>query len=182
MHASKPSSDKVTDDINWDDPKDEQLDFSSIGLEDWLSLLLFFTLALVLVAQVLSRYVLNAPLGWTEEVARYQLVVLAFVGASIGFRKNTHISFVYFQRFIPQVLKSTVMSILSLINTVFLAFLLYTCVKIMPLLSSHEMSSLAFSISALYGLVGLALLACLLRSSMHTITSFKHAAKPHLPN
>ncbi|GLR69329.1 TRAP transporter small permease [Agaribacter marinus] len=177
MKASKPSNnDSLLGEIDWDTSEDDAFDPSTVGIEDWLSIALFFALALILIAQVLSRYVLNAPLGWTEEVARYQLVLLSFIGASIGFRKRSHISFVYFHRFMPASIKPLLTLLLSVINAVFLAFLLYTCMQIIPLLQSHEMSSISFSISLLYGLVGFALAACLVRSGINTFSDLKQLA------
>lgn len=41
--------------------------------------------------QVVTRYVLNVPLSWPEEFARYCLVWLTFMGASAAFRANEHI-------------------------------------------------------------------------------------------
>ncbi|MBU3005346.1 TRAP transporter small permease [Paraglaciecola arctica] len=163
--ASEPTELKSDD--------DDSFEFSDVALEDWISLSLFFLLATILIAQVVSRYALNAPLGWTEEVARYQLILLSFIGASIGFRKNTHISFVYFHSFVPRRLMPICSALLSLINTLFLVFLFITCLAIVPLITSHEMSSLSLSISVLYGLLGLCLALCLLRSAIRCANDIK---------
>ena len=41
--------------------------------------------------QVFSRYVLQASVPWTEEVARYLLIYLTFVGAAVAVREHTHL-------------------------------------------------------------------------------------------
>jgi TRAP-type C4-dicarboxylate transport system permease small subunit len=46
----------------------------------------------VVVAQVFYRYVLNAPLVWAEEAARYLLVFTTFAGASVAMRRGAHIA------------------------------------------------------------------------------------------
>lgn len=174
MKASKPSeSESLLGNIDWVEADEDSFELSFLAIEDWISLALFLSLSLILVAQVLSRYVLNAPIGWTEEIARYQLILLSFIGASINFRKNSHISFVYFHRFIPSAFKRALSLLLSLINTFLLLFLLYTCVQIIPLMQSHEMSSISLSISTLYVFIGIALFACLLRSIMNTVDSLR---------
>ena len=43
------------------------------------------------VAQVVARYVLNAPLTWSEELARYLFVWLAFMAAWLAWRRREHI-------------------------------------------------------------------------------------------
>ncbi|MGL4287130.1 MAG: TRAP transporter small permease [Phreatobacter sp.] len=61
-------------------------------LEDWLSIGLFWALAFIIFLQFFTRYVLNDSLAWTEEIARYLLMVLVFVGGAMVMRRNTNIS------------------------------------------------------------------------------------------
>jgi len=44
----------------------------------------------VVAAQVFFRYVLNHSLFWSEELARYILVWLTFLGASVAYRRGVH--------------------------------------------------------------------------------------------
>ncbi len=43
------------------------------------------SMALIVAAQVFSRYVLNRSLFWSEELARFLLVWLTFLGASVAY-------------------------------------------------------------------------------------------------
>ena len=47
-------------------------------------------MTIIVVAQVFARYVLNASLFWSEELARYLLVWLTFLGASVAYRQGLH--------------------------------------------------------------------------------------------
>ena len=53
--------------------------------------LLVVTLALI-VLQVVSRYVFNAPFTWTEELARFALLWLTFVAAGFVMARRIHIA------------------------------------------------------------------------------------------
>lgn len=46
----------------------------------------------LLVLQVVTRYVLSAPLSWTEELARFLLVWLTFLGSGYLMSRRLHIS------------------------------------------------------------------------------------------
>ncbi len=48
------------------------------------------SMALVVAVQVFFRYVLNASLFWSEELARYMLVWLSFFGATVAYYRNLH--------------------------------------------------------------------------------------------
>lgn len=56
---------------------------------------------LVVVAQVFYRYVLNAPLIWAEEGARYLLVLTTFVGAPVAMRRGAHIAVTLIVELLP---------------------------------------------------------------------------------
>ncbi len=59
----------------------------------WVERSLFwlgFTMALIVATQVFFRYALNHSLFWSEELARYLLVWLTFLGASAAYRRGAH--------------------------------------------------------------------------------------------
>ena len=51
--------------------------------------------------QFFTRYVMNDSAAWTEEIARYLLICMVFIGAAIGVRKNNHIQVDFFYRLMP---------------------------------------------------------------------------------
>ncbi len=57
---------------------------------------------LVVVAQVFYRYVLNAPLIWAEEAARYLLVLTTFIGAPVAMRRGAHIAVTLIVELLPR--------------------------------------------------------------------------------
>ncbi len=52
---------------------------------------LFGTIFVTMIAQILFRYVLNSPLVWTEELARYLYVWACWLGAAVALRRGSHI-------------------------------------------------------------------------------------------
>lgn len=66
-------------------------DALDIGWRDLLSLLLFAALFLTVFLQFVTRYVLNDSLSFTEELARYLLIVLTFVAAIRCQLRDSHI-------------------------------------------------------------------------------------------
>ena len=59
----------------------------------WIEYCLFglgFSMAILVAVQVFCRYILNASLFWSEELARYMLVWLSFFGATVAYYRNLH--------------------------------------------------------------------------------------------
>lgn len=68
-------------------------------------LMLLTTIVVVFLA-VLGRYVFAIPLPWTEEVARFAFIWLAFIGLSVAERHNAHFRISYFVDRLPDRPKS----------------------------------------------------------------------------
>ena len=64
---------------------------ASNGAAKVLCVALMAALCAVILLQVFYRYVLNAPLLWPEELARYLQIWLTFVGASIAIQERGHV-------------------------------------------------------------------------------------------
>ncbi len=77
----------------------------------------FFALLL----QVFSRYVLNLPLAWTEELARYLFVWSVFVGASQAMRYGEHIAIGLLVARLPRWAATAIALLMDALIVIFLA-------------------------------------------------------------
>ena len=66
------------------------------GLIEKILFVLLSAMTAIVFIQVLFRYVINAPLYWTEEAARYIMIWIVFLGASIGIRRGSHLGFTWY--------------------------------------------------------------------------------------
>ncbi len=84
----------------------------------------FAVMGIVLALQIFMRYVLNHPLVWSEELARYLFVWVTFIGASYGVRHKIHISMeVLFIR-LPQKAKFAVTVLTNILSIAVFAYLI----------------------------------------------------------
>lgn len=65
--------------------------FLDQNLEKILCLVLFGAMIFLAVLQVIFRFVLNASLDWTEELARYCFIASIYAGAALGVKEEQHI-------------------------------------------------------------------------------------------
>ena len=77
--------------LNFSSPSTTPVDLD-YWIEDWIAFAVFWALAVVVFLQFFTRYVLNNSLGWTEEIARYLLIAVTFIGAAMAMRKRSHIA------------------------------------------------------------------------------------------
>jgi TRAP-type C4-dicarboxylate transport system permease small subunit len=102
---------------------DAAVDLRAYRPEDWLAFALFALLGATVFYQFFTRYALNDSASWTEEIARYFLVAVVFIGATIGVRKNNHIQVDYLYRVFP----ARPMRVLSVVVDVIRIAFLGTC-------------------------------------------------------
>jgi len=75
--------------------KRKKIDYIEI-INGLFYILMFF----VVLLQVFARYVISVSIPWTEEVARYLLILITFIGGALGVRDRMHIGiFVIFDKF-----------------------------------------------------------------------------------
>jgi len=60
-------------------------------LEEWILILSFMFLVVLVFAQVFFRYVISESLGWSEELSRYMLIWIAWISACYIMRSGKHI-------------------------------------------------------------------------------------------
>jgi len=67
-----------------------------VKLLEWILILLVAGLVLDVLWQVFSRFVLNDPSSWTDELATLLIIWVAMIGASVAFIRNNHLGVDYF--------------------------------------------------------------------------------------
>jgi TRAP-type C4-dicarboxylate transport system permease small subunit len=100
----------------------------SSAVNGWIEYLLFglgFTMTVVVAVQVLFRYGLNQSLFWSEELARYLLVWLSFLGASVAYRRKAHPGIDVIQAKLPGKLKKAATVAVHLASLLLFAVMIF---------------------------------------------------------
>ena len=88
---------------------------------------------------ILSRYVIEIPIPWTEELSRYLMVWTAFIAGSLGLRKGVHVGI----KFVVQRVPTAVADWIELVtNIAMLGFFLILIIEgvHMTVLVANQMS------------------------------------------
>lgn len=106
------------------------LKFINQRLEE-IFLVILMSLAVIVVAlQVITRYVLQIPLPWSEELARYMFLWLTWVGAAFATKERKHVNIdVVFQK-LPKAGKGACTILSTMIWIFFLIAMAYLSLKL----------------------------------------------------
>ncbi len=137
------------------DLHDEEVDISHYRIEDWISVGIFWVLALVIFYQFFTRYALNDSASWTEEIARYLLIGTAFVGAAVNVRKNNHIQVDFLYRLVPPKVTRPLSTFVDVIRILFFGYCIWLTIALIRKIGSSRMAIIDWPIGILYGVVAL---------------------------
>jgi TRAP-type C4-dicarboxylate transport system permease small subunit len=124
--------------------------------EDWLAMIVFWTLAFIVFLQFFTRYILNDSLAWTEEIARYGLMWVTFIGGAMVTRRNSHIAVELLSNVMGRsLLRSALLAFVDIIKLGFLGLLAYFSVTITERMDVQRMTVVDLPMSYVYAGVAL---------------------------
>ena len=143
---------------------DDAVDLSGTPPEAWLSVALFWALGGVVFTQFFTRYFLNDSASWTEEIARYLLIGVVFVGASIGVAKNNHIQVDLLYRYLPRPVGRVLALAVDAIRVAFFVAMAVLTVQMMTKMGNYQMTIVDLPMNIVYGVVLFGFVAMAARS------------------
>ena len=149
MH--EPSNDKVLGDDGSFHIEDDAVDLSGTTVEAWVALAFFWALGLTVSYQFVTRYLLNDSASWTEEIARYLLIAVVFVGAAIGVARNNHIHVDFFYRYMPRPLGRGMSLLVDALRIAFFGGMSVLTFQMMQKMDTYKMTIVDLPMNLVYG-------------------------------
>ena len=119
-------------------------------LEEGFLMAAFSVMAVVLTLQIFMRYVVNMPLVWSEELARYLFVWVTFIGAGYGVRQKIHISMEVLYIRLPRKLKLAITLATNVLSILAFAYLVPWGLEVLKDQASIKSSAMQISMSLVF--------------------------------
>lgn len=101
----------------------KRFDSAIVALTCWTVAYLTLQMTLVVLLGVFTRYVLNDSLAWTEELARFSMIWLSWLGGGVAIRRGAHIAV----EFATDALPARTRSVIVMLGRVGAFFFLGVC-------------------------------------------------------
>jgi TRAP-type C4-dicarboxylate transport system permease small subunit len=131
----------------------QEADLSDYRIEDWLTFVLYWGLCAVVFYQFFTRYALNDSAAWTEEIARYFLVAIVFVGSAMCVRLDHHIHVDFLYRYLPKRVGRALSTIVDLLRIGFVAYAIWLTWQVMDKVGFQPMTMIDWPMSVVYSFV-----------------------------
>jgi TRAP-type C4-dicarboxylate transport system permease small subunit len=146
--------------------EDEVVSLKGTPVEGWLALGVFWLLGMTVLLQFITRYALNDSAAWTEEIARYLLIVTVFVGAVVGVSSSDQIRVDLLYRYLPERVGRRLGLCVEALSALLFAALALLGVQMMVRLGDYRMTAVDLPMNLVFGACALALGAMAVRSAL----------------
>jgi len=111
---------------------------------------MMIVMTLTVIVQVFLRYVFSFSLSWSEEVARYLMIWVAFLGGSLALQKGLHIGVELFLVRVSSRTRRWVSILSKMFILIFLIYLTIGGIKITWAVRDQSSPALLFSMAYAY--------------------------------
>ena len=146
-----PPEEHVLDESGHFHVQDAAIDLSHYPLEAWISFAFFWLLALNVFYQFFTRYVLNNSAAWTEEIARYLLICMVFVGIAWAVRTTRHIHVDFVYRLVPPPVGRVLALLVDVVKILFFGYVTLLTWQMMDKMGNYKMTIVDLPMNYVYG-------------------------------
>jgi TRAP-type C4-dicarboxylate transport system permease small subunit len=94
-------------------------------IEKYISIVLMFSMAVIVTLAVFFRYLLNAPLFWAGEVSIFLLIWVSFIGGSLGLKYKSQAAVTIALDYVPLKVKRIILVTGHVFMLAFLFLIIY---------------------------------------------------------
>ena len=126
---------------------------------------------IVTLAQVVFRYVIAAPLPWSEELARYCFVWIVFLGGAIGLSRGIHLGVDLFVNMLPEGMRRGLDVLTSALIACFAATVIYASFPVINMNMLQRSPALGVQMSWIYVAIPISMALIFLISAERVLAS-----------
>lgn len=115
-----------------------RLEHGFVRLNQALIVLLMASMAVLVFANVVMRYVFNQSIFWVEEFTQIQMIWVAYLGAGLALREGRHVAVDMLQDLLPAPLRHAIRWFIAIATALFLLALVVLGVQIAEFTWSQE--------------------------------------------
>jgi TRAP-type C4-dicarboxylate transport system permease small subunit len=152
---------------------DAPVDLGHYAIEAWIAFAFFWLLAANVFYQFFTRYVLNDSAAWTEEIARYLLICMVFVGIAAAVRTSRHIHVDFLYRLVPRTAGRALATLVDVVKIVFFAFATVLTWQMMERMVNYKMTIIDLPMNLVYGVCMFGFACAALRSVQVAVLNWR---------
>lgn len=133
-------------------------------------------LTIIIFFQVICRYVLQMPLSWSEEVTRYMMVWLVYVGSVLAIRTHSHVRINLLTNFLKDKIKirKSLNILEKMLSILYMLIIIYSGWLLIPDTISQGTPLLRFPMGIIYLIIPVSAILMAISMSIELIFSIRN--------
>ena len=133
-----------------------KIEHALTNIEKRLLQVLFISMTLLVLAQVLNRVFINYPMAWADEASRYLFVWVVYIASAYAVKEKAHIGVTALVDRFPPKLRHCVEIVVNIICMAFSLGLIYFAINIMRVQIEYGQRSPSMGLPMQYAYLALA--------------------------
>jgi len=150
----------------------ERLDDFTARLERWMLIVLLTVMVILGLLQIISRFVIKAPIMWSEALLVYMFVWSSFLGASLAVRGLSHFEVEIFVVRLPRMIQKVLSLAVYAMIFAFAVFMIWKGLFLVKLNQRQLMAMMPFTMSGPYVILPLSGTFMAIHSLNHLARNF----------
>ncbi len=150
----------------------ERLDDFTARLERWMLIVLLTVMVILGLLQIISRFVIKAPIMWSEALLMYMFVWSSFLGASLAVRGLSHFEVEIFLVRLPRMIQKVLSLAVYAMIFAFAVFMIWKGLFLVKLNQRQLMAMMPFTMSGPYVILPLSGTFMAIHSLNHLARNF----------
>ncbi len=150
----------------------ERLDDFTARLERWMLIVLLTVMVILGLLQIISRFVIKAPIMWSEALLMYMFVWSSFLGASLAVRGLSHFEVEIFVVRLPRMIQKVLSLAVYAMIFAFAVFMIWKGLFLVKLNQRQLMAMMPFTMSGPYVILPLSGTFMAIHSLNHLARNF----------
>jgi TRAP-type C4-dicarboxylate transport system permease small subunit len=150
----------------------ERLDDFTARLERWMLIVLLTVMVILGLLQIISRFVIKAPIMWSEALLMYMFVWSSFLGAGLAVRGLSHFEVEIFVVRLPRMIQKVLSLAVYAMIFAFAVFMIWKGLFLVKLNQRQLMAMMPFTMSGPYVILPLSGTFMAIHSLNHLARNF----------
>lgn len=146
----------------------------------WFIIIGLSVMTLVLFAQVAVRYLFDGGISWSEELARYIMIWVVYLGAAVVYRDNSHISVTALEEFVGPKARFFLNVVQKLISMGFIGLMGYYASGTLEFAAIQTSPNMMIPMNYIYIVFPLSSLLIILHLALSLVDDF--SGRSHIPS
>lgn len=114
---------------------------------------MFIALAVLVFFQVITRFVIDYPLAWSEEISKYLMIYIVFLGSALAVKNRQHIAIDFLTEIVSPANNRRLNGLVLIISSIFFIILTYFGFVLTITVLDQATPTLRFSIAWAYAAI-----------------------------